>query len=414
MANTVNTMKNAPGVVAKLAAGMLEDKIQFAKSIDMADGSDLAGKNGYNSGDTVYISKPARFTVGSTADITSGIQDVNEEKAALTLNVRKVVGIALTSSEIATDMALAGWAKRVLEPAVSAIAQDIEKSFLQTATQNVYNGVGSAGSTVFDNDTLLSANQKINEFACPDMDNRFALLNPFATRSATNARKGLFQSASNIADQYKKGYIGESDGFSFLSNNLVYNHTTGTSNVTGVTLSATVTNGTATIALTGLGNTLTLTAGTVFQVAGANAVHPITKQDLGYAKQFVVTTGGTSSAGGALTVTVSETIYSSASGALQNVSALPASGAAVTFFQPTASTTRAQNLCFHKSAFRMVSAPLVLPGGTDMAAQAMSDSGLYVRVVRDYEPLTDRLIMRLDFLGGIATVRPEWAVRVTA
>ena len=414
MTNTVNTMKNAPGVVAKLAAGMLEDKVQFAKSIDMADASDLGGKNGYQSGDTVYVSKPARFVVGSTADITSSIQDVTEEKAALTLNIRKTVGIALTSAEIATDMALAGWVKRVLEPAVSAVAQDIEKSFLQVASQNVYNGVGSAGSTVFDNDTLLSAGQKINEFACPDMDNRFALLNPFATRSATNARKGLFQSASNISEQYKKGYIGESDGFSFLSNNLVYNHVTGTANVTGVTLSATVINGSTSVALTGLGNALTVTAGTVFQVAGANAVHPITKDTLGYAKQYVITSGGTSSAGGALTVTVSEPIYSSVSGSLQNVTSLPASGAAVTFFQPTASTTRAQNLCFHKSAFRMVSAPLVLPGGMDMAAQATSESGLIIRVVRDFDVLTDKLIMRLDFLGGIAATRPEWAVRVTA
>ncbi len=414
MPNTINTLKNAPGVIAKLAAGMLEDKVQFAKSIDKADESDWGGKNGYNAGDTIYISKPARFAPSTNRDITSAIQDVNEEKAALTLNIQRVVPIALTSNEIATDMALASWTKRVLEPAVSSIAQYVENDMLTQATRQVANGVGFQGTTVFDNDTMLAANQKINEFACPDMDNRYALLNPFATRSATNARKGLFQSASNVAEQYKKGYIGESDGFSFMSNNLIYNHATGTANVTGVTLSATVTNGTATVALTGLGNTLTVTAGTVFQVAGANAVHPITKQDLGYPKQFVVTTGGTSSAGGALTVTVSEVIYSSAGGALQNVTALPTSGAAVTFFQNAVSSTRAQNLCFHKSAFRMASVPLMLPGGTDMAAQATSDGGFTIRVIRDYEVLTDRLIMRLDFLGGIAAVRPEWAARVTA
>lgn len=414
MPNTINTLKSAPGIIAKMAAGMLEDKVQFAKAIDKADVSDFDGKNGYQAGDTIYVSKPARFVPSTNRDITSTIQDVIEEKAALTLNIQRVVPIALTSNEIATDMALATWAKRVLEPAVSSIAQYVENDMLTQASRLVYNGVGTAGATIFDSDTLLAANQKINEFACPDMDNRFALLNPAANRSAVNSRKGLFQRADAIAEQYSKGYMGTADGFDYMSNNLLYSHTAGTANVTGVTCSANLTNGSATVALAGLGNTLTVTAGTIFQIAGINAVHPITKADLGYPQQFTVVTGGTSSAGGALSVTVSPTVYSSAGGSLQNVTSLAANGIAVTFFQPTASSVRTQNLAFHKSAFRMASVPLVLPGGTDMAAQATSDGGFTIRVIRDYEVLTDRLIMRLDFLGGIAAVRPEWAVRVTA
>ena len=91
MATTnVNTLKNAPGVIAKLAAGMLEDKVQFSKVIDKADKSDHDGKNGYNAGDTIYISKPARFIPGTNADITSVIQDVVEEKTPLTLDTRYV------------------------------------------------------------------------------------------------------------------------------------------------------------------------------------------------------------------------------------------------------------------------------------------------------------------------------------
>jgi len=414
MANGLNTLKNAPGVIAKLAAGMLEDKVQFAKSIDMADKSDFDGKNGYQSGDTIQISKPARFIPSTNADITSSIQDVVEEKVSLTLDTRLVVPIALTSSEIATDMALQSWTKRVLEPAVSSIAQRIESNFLNKAMLATSNTVGLAGSTIFDTDTVLSAGQKIAEFACPSLDNRFALLNPAANRSAVNARKGLFQSTAEIADQYKKGYMGTADGFEFLTNNLLPSHTTGTANVSGVTCSANFTNGSASVALTGLGNTLTVTAGTVFTVAGINAVHPITKTDLGYPKQFCVLTGGASSAGGALTVTVTEVIYSSASPSLQNVTSLAANGATVTFFNANTSSTRVQNMAYHKSAFRMVSVPLVMPDGLDMASQATSDGGFTIRVIRDYEVLTDRLIMRLDFLGGLAAVRPEWATRLHA
>ncbi len=414
MPNTINTLKNAPGVIAKLAAGMLEDKVQFAKSIEMADKSDFDGKNGYQSGDTIQISKPARFVPSTNADITSSIQDVNEEKVPLALDTRFVIPIALTSSEIATDMALQSWTKRVLEPAVSSMAQHIEANFQNKAMLAVSNTVGLPGSTIFDTDLVLSGGQKIAEFACPSLDNRFALLNPAAMRSAVNARKGLFQSSADIAESYKKGYVGTADGFDFLTNNLLPTHTTGTANVTGVTCSANFTNGSNSVALAGLGNALTVTAGTVFTVAGINAVHPITKANLGYPKQFCVLAGGTSSAGGALTITVTEVIYSSAGGALQNVSSLAANGQTVTFFNATVSSARVQNLAYHKSAFRMVSVPLVMPDGLDMASQATSDGGFTVRVIRDYEVLTDRMIMRLDFLGGIAPVRPEWAVRLHA
>jgi len=410
MANTFNTLKNAPGQIAKLAAAMLEDKVQFCKSIDKEPESSFSMKSNYDTGDTIQISKPARFIPSSTADITSSIQDITEEKVALALNLRQVVPIALTSAEIATDMELKSWTSRVLDPAVSAIAQYIENSFLQTASQSTYNLVGTAGSTVFDTDTMLSANQKITEMGCPDFDNRFALMSPAANRSAVNARKGLFQSSSEVADQYKSGYMGTADGLNYISNNMLYRHANGTA--TGsITVTTTSTTGATTLALTGTGAQV-LKKGTVFTIAAVNAVHPITKADLGYLQQFVVTADNTASSGSYTGVAISPTIYGSGSTSLQNVSALPQSGAVVTLVG-NASTTYTQNIAYHKSAFRMASVPLFLPEGTHEAGQATS-GGFTIRVIKDYTILTDRLIMRLDFLGGIAPVRPEWACRVTS
>jgi hypothetical protein len=150
----------------------------------------------------------------------------------------------------------------------------------------------------------------------------------------------------------------------------------------------------------------------VFTIAGVNAVHPITKQDLGYLQQFTVTANVTETSGNTVTLSISPTIYSSASGSLQNVSALPADEAALVFVG-VASQAAQQSLFYHKSAFRMASVPLVLPEGLDMAAQETVD-GMTIRVIRDYSVLTDKLILRLDFLGGLAATRPEWAVRATA
>lgn len=413
MANTLNTLKNAPGVIAKVAAAMLADKTQFVKSIDKADESDFNGMNGYNAGDTIYINKLSRFIPGTSADITSSIQAITEEKAALTLNIRRVVPIALTSQEIATDMALKSWANRVLDPAMSSMAQFVEKDALVKAVNATYNAVGTPGSTVFDTDTMLSAQQKINENACPDFDNRFALLNPAASRSAVNARKGLFQSAEAIAEQYKNGLMGIADGFAYLTNNLMPYQTNGLHSGTVVVNTAVFTpvTGASQIGVSGLtATTGTVLTGTVFTMASVYAVHPITKQTLTSLQQFVVTADATANGSGQATLSISPAYYSSTSGALQNVSALPANSASVAFVG-SASTSYPINLAYHKSAFRFASVPLITPGGVDMAAQETYE-GFTVRVIRQYTVLTDQLIMRIDFLGGLAATRPEWACRI--
>ena len=156
----------------------------------------------------------------------------------------------------------------------------------------------------------------------------------------------------------------------------------------------------------------TVAKGSVFTIAGVYAVHPITKVAYPYLQQFVVTADATADGSGQATLSISPTIYSSASGSLQNVSALPADEAALVFVG-SASTAYGQNIAYHKSAFRRVSVPLVLPQGMNTAAQETAD-GHTIRVLSDFDILTGKMIMRLDYLGGLAAVRPEWACRITA
>lgn len=411
MANTINTLKNAPGAISKMAAEMLENKVRFSKTIDMEPESTFRSRDGYDTGDTIQISKPARFTVGTDADITSAIQGVIEQKVPLALDIRKVVAIELTSAEIATDMKLAEWSKRVLDPAVSSIAQHIEKTHLERAYLATYNAVGTPGSTVFDMDTILSAGQKIDENACPDLDNRYVLLNPAAQRSAVNANKGLFQQSTEIGDQYVKGRMGRGMGFDFLSSSLLPTFTMGNDVVFEVRTTVS-SQGATSIVVEGLTTTTgTVTAGTVFTVATVNAVDPITKADLGYLQQFVVQESVTADGSGYATLTVEPAMYTT--GSQQNITAFPADGDAITPLG-SASGQYVQNLAYQKSAFRMASVPLVLPDGLDMAAQSTSDGGFTIRVLRDYTVLTDKLVMRLDYLGGFSAVRPEWATRIYA
>lgn len=411
MANTFNTLKNAPGVVAKAAAKMLSDNLQFSKSIAVADESDYDGKNGYAAGDTIYVSKPARFLPQSTFDITSSLQNVTEEKVALPLDISSTVGIQLTVNDLETEIALKNVLSRVIKPAVQAIAQDVEKRFLQKATQNTYNVVGTAGSTVFSIDTVLSAREKLSKYLAPHDDERFVLFDSTAMRSAVGARSGLFQDSSEIAKQYKMGYIGRSDGFNWLENELIYTQTNGTATGT-ITVTTTVsTEGQSTINLTGTGSQ-TLTVGEVFTIGSVFAVHPITKKTYPFLQQFVVTALNTASGGAYTNVAVSPSFYTSASGGLQNISAFPVSSAAVTLVG-SASTAYSQNLAFHKNAFRMVSVPMVQPTAVEFAAQE-TYQGVTVAIVRAFDVLQRRQITRLDFLGGLCADRPEWSCRLTA
>jgi hypothetical protein len=410
MSNTINNVKDAGSVIARLAAKMLADKVQFIKSIDKEPASSFNTQvNGFNVGQTIQVSKPARFVPTTNADITSSIQDVVEEKVPLTLNIRQVQAVALTSLEVQNQLALKDWSKRILDPAISSIAQGVESTVLSTAKNAIYNSVGTAGSTVFDTDTILSAGEKLAFNLAPQDGNQFLLLNPTANRSAVNARKGLFQSSADIAKQYKRGYIGEADGFTFLRNSMLPTHTRGTATGT-ITVTTTSTEADSTIALTGTGSQ-TLKAGDVFTVANVFAVHPITKAVYPYLQQFVVTANNTASGGAYTSVAISPSLYAGSNG-LQNINALPQSSAAVTLVG-SLSTGYVQNLAYHRSAFRFVSVPLMKPNGVHMVGQETVDD-MTVRVWMDSAILTDKMIMRIDFLGGFLAVRPEWACRITA
>lgn len=409
MTNAANNIKDVGSVIAKISAKMLSDKVQFVKSIDKEPASTFNNQiNGFNVGQTININKPARFTATTNADITSSLQDIVEEKVPLTLNIREVQAVQMTSLEVQDQLALKDWSKRVLDPAIDSLAQAVESTCLTTAINATYNSVGSAGSTIFDTDTMLSGREKLGKFLAP-MGNRFALLDPTAMRSAVNARKGLFQSSEAIAKQYKDGYMGQADGFTYLENNLLPVHTRGTQTGT-FTVATTSTEADTTIALTGTSGG-TLKAGDVFTIASVFAVHPVTKTVQNFLQQFVVTANNTATSTAYTGVAISPQLYST-TGSLININSLPQSGAVVTIVG-AASTGYTQNLVYHKSAFRFASVPLMKPNGTHMVGQETVD-GMTVRVWMDSAILTDKMIMRIDFLGAIAAVRPEWAARVTA
>lgn len=403
MANTINTVKDGPGIFAKGIAETLRDNLVLCGFVDKADESDFDGKNGFKSGDTIYTSIPPRYVPQQDdLDISSSIQDSDEEKKPLVLNKTETIGMKLNSLELATDIDVARALERYGIPAAESIAQNMEARCQQIVKNSVYNLVGTAGSNNFTVSDVLAARTKLNQNLCRP-GNRGLMLDSASGAKAVDARKGLFQDSTNIAEQYRNGLIGRADGFDWMETELLSTHTNG-SDVTGVETDGTTAEGATALTVTGL--SAAPTEGTVFTLDGVFMVHPITKETTNVLQQFVVGAGATTT-----NIPISPAIYAASNG-LQNVSALPANDTALTFVG-AASTGYRQNIAMHKSAFKCVTAPLYAPDGVDLVSTQTVD-GITVNLVRDFDVKTREVITRLDVLYGFDAVRPEWAVRVTA
>lgn len=411
MVNTLNTIKDGPGIFAQGMAETLRDNMHFCAFVDKADESDFDGKNGFKSGDTIYTSIPARYVPQQdNLDITSAISDTVEEKAALVLNKTESIGMQFDSLELATDTDVANALTRYGIPAAESIAQNIESRCFDIAMDATYNFVGTAGSNQFTVADILAARTKLQQNLCRP-GNRSLFMNSSSGADAVDARKALFQSSTEIDKQYKEGMVGRADGFDWYESELVPAHTNGTDTAPGAVDSIGV-EAAATLAVKSLANGATVTKGTVFTVAGVNKVHPITKADTGVLQQFVVTANVTADGTGDATLAISPSLYAGSAG-LQNITALPAVDAVVTFATGSASTTYTNNLACHKSAFKMVTVPLVQPKGVDLVATRTVD-GITVNIVRDFDIKTREMITRVDVLYAFDPVRPEWACRITA
>lgn len=412
--NNVNTIQAAASVIAKGAAQKIADNLKFCKNIDQVDESDFEGKNGYSSGNKITVSIPARYIPQNTFDITSSDMSSVEEKVSMTLDIIKTVPLEFSSLELATDVGIKSVLNRFVLPAAGAIASYMEQEVLKRATQATANLVGNAGSTTFAVADILAAGTKLDQSLAPMDDGRYLLGNSSSMAAAVDARKGLFNNQASLGDQYTKGLIAkETDGFNWMKNELIYTHTNG-ADVTGVALTSQPASGATTIAVNGLTISTTgiVKKGSVFTIAGVFKVHPITRTSYSVLQQFVVTADADSDGAGATTLSISPAIYSSANVTLQNVNALPTSTAALTFVG-SASTSYAQNIAFHSSAFRLATVPLEMPTQVEFAGQETVD-GITVSIVRSFDVMKRRWITRLDLLGGFMAVRPEWATRITA
>lgn len=397
MANTILT----PDKITREALRILHEKLNFIGNIHKGYDDSFA-KSGAKIGDSLRVRLPNQYTVRSGATLDT--QDTVESSVTLQVNNQKGVDVNFSSSELTLD--LDDFSERILEPAMAVLASNIEADAL-TMTKDVYNLVGTPGTTPATLKTFLQARAMLNRFLAPKDNNRNVLINSEASVEIIDALKALFNDNKEISKQYREGMMGRTAGFNWYENELIHNHTNGAQ--AGTPLVDGASQSGATIDTDGWTGETTIKAGTVLTFAGVNAVHPETKADSGVRQQFVVTADVAAESDGSLALPISPAIVTS--GAKQNVTAGPADNAAITI-SGNANAVLPQNLAFHKEAFTFATADLIMPSGVDFASRQVFD-GISMRIVRAYDINTDKFPCRIDVLYGYKTLRPQLACRIT-
>lgn len=390
-------------MITREALRVLVNNLAFTRAV-RRDYDDSFGQSGAKIGDTLRVRLPNRYTVTKAQTLSN--QDTAEESRSLALDTQAHTAMRFSAKEMA--LSLDDFSSRIISPAMSAIASTIDFDGM-TQYQNVYNSVGTPGTTPQTARVYLDAGALLSDYTTPKDDMRHAVVNPDAEAATVDGLKGVFQSASHIGDQYTRGQMGRGLGFMFGMDQNVNRHTVGIATGTPLVNGATQTG--ASLVTDGWTNSQTgiLKKGDVITLAGVFGVNPVTGQSTGKLQQFVVTADANSAGGGgASTLAISPSII--ATGAKKTVTASPADDAAITVLGTTV-TAYPQNLAFHREAFVLGTADLEMPQGVDFASRQVYE-GISMRIVRQYDIAEDRFPCRVDVLYGWLTARPEFACRV--
>ena len=407
MANSLVT----PTWYTKEVARILVNNLKFAANVNRSY-DDAYVQAGAKVGYTVNARLHQRFTVTEGQALQT--QGINDQYAPITLTHQKNVAYSWSTASMTQEIEAVR--ERYVKPAATALANVIDYDGLNTVYTDIYQSVGTPGTTPSSNLTYLQAGAKLTNSATPS-DGRVAVLDPTSMVTLANANLALFNPTAQISEQYREGQfasraLGVSEWYedANVAKFTTGSYTTSTPLINGAsqTGSSLVTDGWASSAAT-------LNKGDIFTIAGVYGVNPVSYASTGALQQFVVTATTTSSGVDMAALPISPSIITS--GQLQTVTASPADNAAITVVGAGASTMTAtvtsQSLLYHPDAFALVMADLHRPqSGAEATTVRSKELGVSIRMVQQYQIGTDSEPTRLDVLYGWATLRPTLACRV--
>jgi hypothetical protein len=436
MTNTLLTISD----ITNEALMVLENELTFTDKVNR-EYDDKFAIPGAKIGYTVNVRRPARFkgTVGPALNV----EDFVEGSIPVTLTTQFHVDTQFSTADLLLSMD--DFSRRLIKPAIATIANKIDFDGTTFAYQNTANAIGVPGTKPTALLTFLQAGAILDSEGVPRDGQRSLCLDPWTMATMADALKGLFNPQASIGEMYKKGLLGrDTAGFDWYQDQNIVSYTVGAQGgtpqfKTSGTSSALISSGwqdNGTLYTSGWSaSTNVLNVGDVIQIAGVYAVNPQNRAAWGtnQLRNFVVrpavgtpsngtftpitnsfgqVVGGsyTSDGSGNLQLTIAPAIISG--GQFQNVTAAPANNAAITVFG-TGGAISPQSMAYHRDAFTIASADLELPDGVHFAGRAADkQTGLSIRIVRQYTINNDAIPTRMDVLYGWASLYRELACRI--
>lgn len=301
-----------------------------------------------------------------------------------------------TSSELALD--IEEFDKRYLSQQVADLAVSVEAAVQRLMYQWTPNQTG-----VPDGQWTQLAYANIAKKYIEDNGGgagpKKMLTNNAADATIIPALSGLFNAQKQIEVQYEEGSMGRASGFDWMSSTVAPVHQRGTANGSYDVNGPNQTGDSIAID-TGSG---TILVGDIVTFAGCFAVHPQTKQSLGYLRQFVVT----EDLSGPGDLKIYPAIVTS--GSEKNVTASPTDGGDVVI-AGTASDTYGINLAYRPEAFQFATVDLPELNGWKNSRREFE--GISMRVVEGSSLTNDVNLTRFDIMWGFGALRPQWACRI--
>ena len=411
MANSLVTNQ----IIAKEFIALSRNTNAFLMSLDRQYDSEF-DRTGAKVGQTIRIRLPVSYILrtGPTAIVQNSVENT------VNLTIANQAGVDMSFSTVDRTMNIDRFSENFIKPAVNTIVGGIATGVMAASEGGVanwsanYDANGNILSPVAQ--TWLNAKARIQNFGAPTTDYKI-VMHPNTQANVVTSLMGLFNSQPIIAKQYENGDMYHALGFDWMDDQTVILHTTGSLatnsaytagsgwSVTTVAGAAQTGNALAVAATTG-----TLAQGDIIAVAGVQGVNPITMQPNGRMRTFAVTAPVPVGA-------TSIPIYPAILGVdvngnpqeFQTVNASPANGAQI-YCQSGPAAQYRKNLAYLPKAVTMVTADLIMPPNVDGAREVFDE--MSVRIVTQYQGMSDQLLTRADVLWGTAWLKPEWATVV--
>jgi uncharacterized protein (UPF0297 family) len=391
------------------AARILGNQLVLAKCVNRDYDEDFAIK-GAKIGQSLNIRKPARYTarIGTVVDI----QAQTETYAPLTFTNPIGVDLAFTSQEM--TFSLDDFASRFIKPAIVRIANTVDAQGY-ALVNNSYMYVGTPGTALTSataRTAVLQAAAKLydNDAPVDSGDLHFISGSDFnAVLSDSNA--SLFHPTKQVSDAYIKGMQGTFGGFEHYMGQAVPSRTNGVYGGSPTMLTTgTPQTGSSLSTVGWTATSTTLNVGDIFTIANVFGVNPQNYTNYKWLQPFTVTAATVTDGAGASVIQVSPAIVSS--GPFQNVSAAPATSAAIVVIGASGASTQ-QAIGFHRDAIMLANQELVTPGNVEESSYIRDEqTNIGIRFASQWDIRTNQHIQRFDTMVAWASLYSQLLTRV--